>query len=178
MGQIIDRAGRGVIVHPTKRARTRADGSRTAGVSPRGDVLRVLLIEDNLDEARHFERLLETGEAACNVTRVGRVRDALRRLAAEDFDVILLDLCLPETDVADLVNRVQTAAPGMPIVLLTGRRDDPLAVRAIRGGGRRISSSEVATTPACWTDRCATPSSASGLTTRCGKVRIDYAAMR
>jgi len=136
VGQIIDKAGRGVIVHTARRARPGADGSRTARVSPRGDVLKVLLIEDNLDEARHFERLLETGEAACKVTRVGRVRDALRRLAAEDFDVILLDLCLPETDVADLVSRVQTAAPGMPIVLLTGRRDDALAVRAIRGGAQ------------------------------------------
>ena len=134
VGHNIDRAGRDLLVQPTSRARS--GGPRTARASQHDALLKVLLIEDNLDEARHFERLLETGGTAFAVTRVGRVRDALRRLAAKDFDVILLDLCLPDTDVADLVNRVQTAAPGMPIVLLTGRRDDALAVRAIRGGAQ------------------------------------------
>jgi CheY-like chemotaxis protein len=63
------------------------------------EIVSVLLIEDNPGDARLVEILLtEAGPFPCfEVTRAGRLGEALERLDRLDFDVILLDLSLPDS---------------------------------------------------------------------------------
>ncbi|MGD1851182.1 MAG: EAL domain-containing protein [Cyanophyceae cyanobacterium] len=58
------------------------------------------------------------------------------RDGAAFFDVVLLDLNLPDSQGLDTLVQVQAAAPSLPTVILTNSKDDALAVDAIRHGAQ------------------------------------------
>jgi two-component system, cell cycle sensor histidine kinase and response regulator CckA len=101
------------------------------------DGIRVLLVEDNPGDARLFTELVrDTGAGQWKLVLVDRLSAALDRLSREPFDVMLLDLSLPDADGLDTLIRAHTESPKIPIVVLTGHDDEALAVRAVRAGAQ------------------------------------------
>ena len=99
--------------------------------------IRVLLVEDNPADARLFTELVrDAGAGQWKLVVVDRLSAALDRLSREPFDVMLLDLSLPDADGLDTLIRAHTEAPKIPIVVLTGHDDEALAVRAVRAGAQ------------------------------------------
>lgn len=108
-----------------------------------GQSLKVLLIEDNLAEARLLQELLkEARTKQFYLDRVQRLADGLRLLEAhsgdrgEGYDVILLDLTLPDSAGLDSLKPLLKLAPNLPIVVLTNTNDDALAIEAVRQGAQ------------------------------------------
>ncbi len=101
------------------------------------DGIRVLLVEDNPGDARLFTELVrETGAGQWKLVQVDRLSAALDLLKREPFDVMLLDLSLPDVEGLETLIRAHTEAPKIPIVVLTGHDDEALAVRAVRAGAQ------------------------------------------
>lgn len=100
-------------------------------------MIQVLLVEDNPGDARLVEELLkEAGPDQFAITHVSRLGDALQSLVDRAFDVVLLDLGLPDTFGAEAVVPVNNVAPDVPIVVLSGLADEALAVQAVRCGAQ------------------------------------------
>jgi DNA-binding response OmpR family regulator len=97
---------------------------------------RVLLVEDNPGDARLVEILLSEGDRSSTfeVTHVGRLDEALESLDRSDFDVILLDLSLPDSSGLETVNRMREVACEVPVVVLSGQDDEEIALQAMQGG--------------------------------------------
>ena len=99
--------------------------------------LRVLLVEDNDGDADLVvEALNEAGEHGAELARVDRLSAAADRLSLERFDVVLLDLSLPDASGLDGLERLRAAAPSAPIVVLTGTQDAAVGTRAIQSGAQ------------------------------------------
>ncbi len=104
--------------------------------------IRILLIEDNEGDARLIRRVLlnanETRSAgpALSLEHADRLSSGLTRLAQESFDVVLLDLSLPDSQGLDTVVRAHAQAATVPIVVLTGLDDEELAMQAMRSGAQ------------------------------------------
>jgi two-component system, cell cycle sensor histidine kinase and response regulator CckA len=99
--------------------------------------IRVLLVEDNPADARLLrEAIREANGVVIHVTHEDRLAHALRRLEEQHFDVIMLDLSLPDAEGLDTLVRIHQRAPLIPIVVLTGLDDESLAVRAVREGAQ------------------------------------------
>jgi two-component system cell cycle sensor histidine kinase/response regulator CckA len=99
--------------------------------------IRVLLVEDNPGDVRLFLELLrETGAGHVKLEHVDRLCTALDRLSNQAFDVVLLDLSLPDAHGLDTLVRAHAHAPSVPIVVLTGLDDQALAVKAVRAGAQ------------------------------------------
>ena len=97
--------------------------------------VRVLLVEDSPSDAELLqEHLVLVGEAQFQVTHVERLDEALARLSAETFDVVLLDLSLPDSSGHDTFLRAQHASPHAPLIVLSGTSDDLLGIEAVRHG--------------------------------------------
>jgi len=97
--------------------------------------MRVLLVEDNAGDADLVRVALGGARGAdIELAHVTRIDAARERLESERFDVVLLDLSLPDAHGFDGLERLQEAALNAPIVVLTGL-DDPLAgERALQHG--------------------------------------------
>ena len=100
--------------------------------------IRVLLIEDNPADARLIEVLLE-GVRVANFTLrwEDHLEEGLARLAGKnDFDAVLLDLSLPDSQGLDTIVKVRAQAPEIPLVILTGLDDESLGLSAVQWGAQ------------------------------------------
>jgi signal transduction histidine kinase len=99
--------------------------------------IRVLLVEDNEADAVLFKHILaETGGVRFDVTHAELMADARDLLASRPFDVVLLDLSLPDSRGLQTVEQANAVAPGLPIVVLTGLDDEATGIEAVRKGAQ------------------------------------------
>src|ERR1700691_200416 len=97
----------------------------------------LLLVEDNLGDARLLREMLN-GQNSFNVqlTQLESMTAAETHLAKHAIDIILLDLGLPDAQGLEAIRRAHAAAPGVPLVVLTGLDDESLAVQALQLGAQ------------------------------------------
>jgi DNA-binding response OmpR family regulator len=99
--------------------------------------LKILLVEDNPSDIRLLqEAMAEANSVEFELAHVERVSDALNRLEREQFDLILLDLMLPDSMGFETLTRIQKATPTLPVIVLTVIADEALAVEAVRQGAQ------------------------------------------
>jgi len=99
--------------------------------------IQVLLVEDNPDDADLLRKTLaEASAAQLMLTHVEWLNDALEELGEGGFDVILLDLFLPDSHGLDTFLRVYLQMPSVPIIVLIEQQDEVLAVNAIQMGAQ------------------------------------------
>ena len=98
-------------------------------------VARILLVEDSPSDADVLrERLSRVPDWRFEIAWVETLAACLERLREGSFDVMLLDLSLPDSTGADTVLRARAAAPRLPIVVLTGVHDEAVGLDAVRHG--------------------------------------------
>ncbi len=98
-----------------------------------------LLIEDNLSDAQLFQELLSSSELLkTTLHHTERFNEAIKVLEADhnNFDVVLLDLCLPDGQGVELVKHIKTLVPKVPVVVLTGIQDQNVAIAALQEGAQ------------------------------------------
>lgn len=112
---------------------------QTYGLSdiPINSEMKILLIEDNrLDQMFLTQSLNDVADFDHQIVNCRTLGESLERLAVTQFDVILLDLWLPDSGGLETCERVVAAARTCPVVVLTGTDDLALASGAIRGGAQ------------------------------------------
>lgn len=92
----------------------------------------VLLVEDHPGVAAAVASGL--GHAGFEVHHVGTIAAAQEAVRRRTYDLLLLDLSLPNGDGMMVIDRVAPLAPGVPFLVLTGHTDDTLAISAITRG--------------------------------------------
>jgi DNA-binding NarL/FixJ family response regulator len=99
--------------------------------------IKVLLVEDNQPDSRLLRTLLaENPTLRFELTEVTRLAAALQCLATSEFDVVLIDLSLPDSHGIESFTRLHEAAPDTAVLVLSGLDDETLAVRAVREGAQ------------------------------------------
>ena len=103
--------------------------------SAMGEMVRILLIEDDPDDAELVrEALAEAEGLTYTLTHAWRFAEALEVLEREKFDIVLLDLWLADASGFDTLAGVRGRSPGVPVVVLTGLDDEAFGVEAARHG--------------------------------------------
>ncbi|MGA2076191.1 MAG: response regulator, partial [Terriglobia bacterium] len=98
---------------------------------------RALAVEDNPADALLLnEVLVRIRDARFETTHVERLEDALASLAVASYDVVLLDLGLPDSQGPDTVTRLRQSQPAVPVVVLTGLDDEAVGIAAMQLGAQ------------------------------------------
>jgi two-component system, cell cycle sensor histidine kinase and response regulator CckA len=112
--------------------------------------IKLLLIEDNPGDVLLLqETLSEISLVTFVVVNVERLSEALNQLQTEIFDVILLDLVLPDSRGLESFAKIYQQVPLTPIVVLTGMSDETTAIKAMQAGAQdylvkgRVSSGDL-----------------------------------
>ncbi|MFA7007075.1 MAG: response regulator, partial [Verrucomicrobiia bacterium] len=99
--------------------------------------IRILLVEDNSDDAVLLRRTLEEGPRdQFELVHVERLEAALTRLKERAFDVVLLDLSLPDSRGLATFRNLHSQTPDVPVVVLTGLDDETTAITAAKEGAQ------------------------------------------
>jgi diguanylate cyclase (GGDEF)-like protein/PAS domain S-box-containing protein len=106
------------------------------------DTIRILLVEDNPDEAELFAAILDTIRGlSFSLTHATCLSQALEYLKKDvpkgrAVDVVLLDLNLPDSRGFGTYDRLYQQEPWVPVILLTGVDNEELALLAVRRGAQ------------------------------------------
>jgi diguanylate cyclase (GGDEF)-like protein len=97
----------------------------------------ILLVENSPEDVKMFRKsLAETGEDHYELTCVGRLTDTIQELDNGEYNIIIMDLSLPDSQGFNTFISVRMHAPGVPIILLTDVHDEDLAVKALQNGAQ------------------------------------------
>ena len=105
-------------------------------------VKRILLAEDSDSSAMIVKSVFstaETGKGRAKIKHVSTLRDVFETLSKAEpgyYDVVLLDLTLPDSSGFETVEKFRNAFPDIAVVILTGANDESLGVRAISLGAQ------------------------------------------
>jgi two-component system cell cycle response regulator CtrA len=94
--------------------------------------MRALVIEDDPVSARLIESALKGENMVCEPADCGE--DGIELAKLYDFDIIVLDLRLPDVDGYEVVRRLRGAKAQTPVLILSGRSDPTDKVRGLVGG--------------------------------------------
>src|ERR1041385_7203169 len=99
--------------------------------------MKVLLVEDSPDDAALVQQVFkETDGTRFDLTHVPRLGDALQQLGRGSYDVVLLDLTLPDSHGIETVTKLSAQVPNVPVVVITGLNDEALGLDAVRNGAQ------------------------------------------
>lgn len=111
--------------------------SLTLEVSSTPSFTRILLIEDREEDAYLLQELLTDFPAEqFQLTWKDTLKDGLACLHDNSFEVILLDLSLPDSRGLVTLEQVHLVAPYLPVVVLTGFEDETLGLKAMQQGAQ------------------------------------------
>ena len=97
--------------------------------------IQVLLVEDNPGDIIIIKGML--GDSINFEVSVGvTLEDGLEYLLKNNFDIILLDLNLPDSRGKDTLKIINQKAPGIPIIILTGFSDEDFAISTLEMGAQ------------------------------------------
>ena len=106
-----------------------------APAGPAGGPQAILLIEDDAGDALLVREALETAAPELELRQAGTLAAALDQLP-DGIACALLDLGLPDATGIEGVTRLREEAPGIAVVVLTGRDDEQLGIDALGAGAQ------------------------------------------
>lgn len=111
--------------------------SLTLEISSTPSITRILLIEDREEDAFLLQELLtDFPTEKFQLTWKDTLKSGLDCLSDQQFEVILLDLSLPDSRGLVTLEQVHAAAPYLPVVVLTGFEDETLGLKAMQQGAQ------------------------------------------
>lgn len=97
----------------------------------------ILLIEDNSSDVRIIQEFLKSAENFhYNIDVCSRLSEGLNLFKEKRFDVILLDLTLPDSDINNTLETVLDLIVKIPIIILTGLDDKKFALNSLKKGAQ------------------------------------------
>ena len=113
---------------------------------PRTATLRVMLVDDHPIVRRGLRELLAAAFTGSVIHEVGSGRDALELIGTHAWDIVVLDLSLPDGSGLDVLKRVRHVQPRLPVLVLSMHAADQFARRAIAAGASGYLTKDTADT--------------------------------
>ena len=99
--------------------------------------MRILVVEDSVGDGRPiYDALRDAPELPSDIRSVSTLAGAAELLAETSWDVVVLDLDLPERGAIETLRQMRSAARGIPIVAVSALEDGDLAEETIREGAQ------------------------------------------
>lgn len=98
--------------------------------------LNIFLVEDNAVDVEVVKAQLALANSPVSLETVGTLEAAAQSLKKGSFDVVLLDLTLPDSQGLATFQLLQSHVKDIPIIVLTGLDDTKLGLQAVREGAQ------------------------------------------
>ncbi len=106
------------------------------GTSLKDRLFRILLVEDNPGDVLIINELLRASGIDFSLKHVSSLKETLLLCVEHEFDVILLDLGLPDSIGVETLKKIQVFKMKSPVVVMTGLDDEDAALESLREGAQ------------------------------------------
>jgi two-component system invasion response regulator UvrY len=95
---------------------------------------RVLVVDDHALVRAGFRELIDATADLEVAAEAGTAASALQLATANEFDVVMLDISLPDASVVETVTLLQRRRPNLPILIVSMHAEEQYAVNLLRAG--------------------------------------------
>jgi CheY-like chemotaxis protein len=113
-------------------------------------VLKILLLEDNAGDALLLNEFLEGSPFDWMVKTTDRLARAVTILQEERFNLVMMDLSLPDSSGDATLLNIREAAPDLPVIVLSGTSSDESQEQLVRLGARAFLQKGQLTPEGLW----------------------------
>jgi two-component system invasion response regulator UvrY len=107
-------------------------------------MIRILIADDHTIVREGLKQILaETSDIVVSA-EASTGQDVLRKVRAQNFDLILLDISLPGISGLDVLKQIKSLKPGLPVLILSMYPEEQYAVRTLRAGASGYLTKESA----------------------------------
>ncbi len=107
-------------------------------------MIKILIADDHTIVREGLKQILaETSDIVVS-GEASSGQDTLRKVRAQHFDLILLDISLPGISGLDVLKQIKSLKPGLPILILSMYPEEQYAVRTLRAGASGYLTKESA----------------------------------
>jgi len=100
------------------------------------DIKNILYIEDNPGDVRLFEKMVADCPVSMTLHVVNTLKAGLKKIRQREFDAILLDVKLPDSEGLDSIKMLIEISPYTPVIVLTAYQDEAFGIQAIQFGAQ------------------------------------------
>lgn len=93
---------------------------------------KILVVDDELTIRTILKQILEQGGFECEMAADGK--EALEMLKADNFDLMITDINMPEMDGVELLQKTKELLPTFPVIFITAYGRDKIIMQAMRSG--------------------------------------------
>jgi two-component system invasion response regulator UvrY len=95
-----------------------------------------LVVDDHSLVRRAVARMLSLSFPNAVIGEAANARETVRALEAQPWDLLIMDVGLPDRNGLDVLDDVKRIQPQLPVLLLTGMTDDAIAIRGFEKGAK------------------------------------------
>ena len=106
--------------------------------------MKILLVDDHAIVRVGLKQMLTDAFDQLDVTEVGTGQEALAKAQDTSWDLIILDINLPDTNGLDVLKKLKALCASLPVVVLSFHPEEQYAVRALKGGASAYVTKDTA----------------------------------
>ena len=97
-------------------------------------MIKVLMADDHAIVRRGLRQILNEGAASCQIEEAVNGQEVMNKVYDGIFDILVLDISLPDRNGLELVREIKSVKPKLPILMLSAHPEDEYAIRALKAG--------------------------------------------
>lgn len=107
-------------------------------------MLKVLIADDHAIVRKGLRQIITEGAGPASIDEAGNGREVLDSVGRGVYDVLLLDISMPDLNGLDVLKQVKAERPGLAVIILSMHPEEQYAVRALRAGAAAYLTKESA----------------------------------
>jgi len=107
-------------------------------------MLKILIVDDHAIVRQGLRLILAEGHEDATIGEAGTGEDAVQLVKDANWDVVVLDISLPDVSGLEVLRTIRDLRPSLPVIVLTMHAEEHYAVRALRAGASGYLTKETA----------------------------------
>ena len=95
---------------------------------------RILIVDDHALLREGLKRIINASEGMVVADEAGDGQEALKKVCANDYDAVTLDIAMPGRDGIAVLTEIKRAKPSLPVLIMSSHPEEQYALRAYRAG--------------------------------------------
>jgi len=97
-------------------------------------MIRILIVDDHAIVRHGLRQIVSEATDITVAAEAGSSQEAVRLLREQAFDMVLLDISLPDKNGIETLKLIKRDKPALPVIMLTMHAEDEFGVRAMKAG--------------------------------------------
>jgi two-component system invasion response regulator UvrY len=107
-------------------------------------MIRILVADDHAIVRDGLKQIVSDTSDMVVAAEVSNGREALKKALEDDYDVVLLDITMPDRSGLDILKEIKSQKPELPVLILSMHPEEQYAVRALKAGAAGYLTKESA----------------------------------